>query len=341
MKYVASIFNNNTQTLWLLFLCLLGWQPGCDYLRRAHAWEELCTDQWTGPRHSIPVQGAGPQQRRQRRSLQHRGTVWDLLWRYGGNNHCRRSSAGFVQWRISLMCASALFTSAGHPNPNTAVVLAAAVGGAAMLFIVVVVLFLRRRSVLLSLSFSLCPVNQLAYTLIYRLPLSFFCPSFVGPPNGRCIHSLLLSSLSYLSLPPLSVSVSQHSLGENLRWMSLVIAQWLHFSECRGFWKEIGPEWYIVGDKRRLLLSAADFRHFVKVTWACTQQCVASPSTSLPPACLSFSQLGKHSLSSAFIKGPLLSEWTHCTSDGILVHLEKLLQRLLCAIDIKEGRWYG
>ncbi|XP_034446511.1 ephrin type-A receptor 2 isoform X1 [Hippoglossus hippoglossus] len=36
-------------------------------------------------------------------------------------------------------------SEAGHPNPNTAVVLAAAVGGAAMLFIVVVVLFLRRR----------------------------------------------------------------------------------------------------------------------------------------------------------------------------------------------------
>ena len=150
MKYVASIFNNNTQTLWLLFLCLLGWQPGCDYLRRAHAWEELCTDQWTGPRHSIPVQGAGPQQRRQRRSLQHRGTVWDLLWRYGGITTVEEAllvlfSGGFL-WCAPPLCLPQQDTL----TRNTAVVLAAAVGGAAMLFIVVVVLFLRRRSVLLS-----------------------------------------------------------------------------------------------------------------------------------------------------------------------------------------------
>lgn len=141
--------------------------------------------------------------------------------------------------------------------------------------------------------------------------------------------------------------MSQHSLGKNLRWIRLVIAQWLYSSECWALWKEIGLGWYIVGDKRRLVLSVPDRRDFVKVTWACTvADC--SLSVHLPPACLSVFQslnrLGKHSLSSAFIKGPLLYEWMDCTSVGILLkaleRLEKWLQRLLCAIDIKAGKWY-
>lgn len=56
----------------------------------------------------------------------------------------------------------------------------------------------------LLLSQSFCPVNQSECTLLHWLPLSFFCLSFVGPPNGLCIHSLLtslfLSSFSQLSL---------------------------------------------------------------------------------------------------------------------------------------------
>lgn len=129
--------------------------------------------------------------------------------------------------------------------------------------------------------------------------------------------------------------------------MCLVTAQWLYSSECWVLWKEISPGWYIVGDKRRSVSSVPGHRHFVKVTWACTvADC--SPSVHLPPACLSvfesLNRLGKHSLSSAFIKRLLLFEWTHCTSVGILLkaleRLEKWLQRLLCAIDIKAGKWY-
>lgn len=129
--------------------------------------------------------------------------------------------------------------------------------------------------------------------------------------------------------------------------MRLVIAQWLYSSECWVHWKEIGPGWYIVGDKRRLVPSVPDRRHFVKVTCACTvADC--SPSVHLPPACLSVFQflnrLGKHSLSSTFIKSPLLYEWMHCTRVGVLLkalqRLEKLSQRLLCAIDIKVATWY-
>lgn len=44
------------------------------------------------------------------------------------------------------------------------------------------------------------------------------------------------------------------------------------------------------------------------------------------------------------MKSLLLCEWIHCTRVSVLLkaleHLEKWLQRLLCAIDIKEATWY-
>ncbi len=56
----------------------------------------------------------------------------------------------------------------------------------------------------LSVCLSVCPVNQSDCTLLHWLPLPFSCLSFVGPPNGLCIYSLLtslfLSSFSQLSL---------------------------------------------------------------------------------------------------------------------------------------------
>lgn len=123
---------------------------------------------------------------------------------------CRRTNMG--RSVISLFKNGIAYVSFTCLSPgrltqtNTAGILGAAVGGAAMLFIVVVVLFLRRRSVL----DPLCCPPCLSVLLIrqnvpsYTCFLSFFCPSFVGPQNGLCIHtfltSLFLSSFSQLSL---------------------------------------------------------------------------------------------------------------------------------------------
>lgn len=108
---------------------------------------------------------------------------------------------------------------------------------------------------------------QMAFTFNLSSPLSF------SLPLANFLFFFIWICVLVLTRVEFALNVPCHS-------------EWLHSGDCWGLSKEIGPEWYIVGDKRSLVLSGPDHRHFVEVTWACT---VADCGPSLPPACLSFS----------------------------------------------------
>lgn len=124
------------------------------------------------------------------------------------------------------------------------------------------------------LTCPVCSANLSQCTVLHCLPVSFSCFSFVGPPNDLCIHSVLtplfLSSFSQLS-PSLYLDLcpGAHQRGIcvecvlSLRNGCIQLSVW-----C--LWKEISPEWHIVVDKRRLVLSVRGHGRFVKSTWACT-----------------------------------------------------------------------
>lgn len=99
------------------------------------------------------------------------------------------------------------------------------------------------------------------------------------------------------------------------------------------------PEWYIVGDKRRLVPSLPDRRHFVKVTRACT---VAgwSPRVHLPPAGLSVFAVSKRARQTQSAVS-LLSKGRLCVNGRVAPVSGSFLKSLRASLKKKKNGYKG
>lgn len=170
-----------------------------------------------------------------------------------------------------------------------------------------------------------------------------------GPPNGPCIESVL-TSLFFFPFSQLSLSLyldlcpSTH-LGRICLECALSLLNGYFLVSVGAFERKLVRVGALLEIRGAWFLSVSDCRHFVEVTWSCTEA-DCSPSVPLPPACLSLFQSLKSAQQTqsiiSFFKRLLVFERLIAAVFGSFRKPQDVLKngykRLLCAMDIKAGK---